>query len=177
MSTKSKSSYAKAAFCLMLVCTLLCSFTSCGKQYRDDRDADQVASAILSAVSAAGRHAVGEDFISASAFGEEYTALLNQTDSHIIYIADASDTNIDEFGVFHVTQSGDIKQVKQILDEYVKAQKLRLSGLLESYNPGELPKLDNAGVTVCGHYVLYFILSDLDATAARNAFEDALTAE
>ena len=169
--------FAAPGLLLLAVLTVSLLFSACGQSYRNDLTAQDVANSVLSALPAGeGRHVAGQGYVSASSFGEKYTDLREKTDGYVIYLSDASDTNIDEIGVFHVVESGDVSGLKKILEEYVKAQQLRLKDLLESYNPDELPKLDNAQVTVCGNYILYTILSDSDTATAKEAFAKALKA-
>lgn len=158
---------------LLLTAALLLGACS-GSAYRNDLSAADAAGAVSDALPAIGRHAAGDDYISVSAFGSDRDWLLDKTDSHVILLADDSDMNIDEIGVFHVTDPKDVSRVKSILNDYVKAQSMRLKDLLTSYNPGELPKLDEAEVEVCGQYVMYTILSDADTDAAEDAFERLL---
>ena len=163
---------------LTLLSLLLCAsllFCACADDvYRNDVSAAAAADAVSAALPQIGRHAASDDYVSVSAFGEDRDWLLDKTDSRVILLADDSDVNIDEIGIFHVTDAKDVSRVKAILDEYVRSQKMRLKDLLISYNPGELPKLDEAEVEVCGQYVMYTILSDADTDTAEDAFERLL---
>ena len=69
----------------------------------------------------------------------------------------------------------DAKAVKGFAENYLTAKAAQLKPLLESYNPTEMPKLDNATVTVMGRYVVYTILSSADTATAGSTAEKALT--
>lgn len=160
-----------------LLLSLACLLISCGStEWRDDLSAGQAAGLVSAAVSgsAGGRHTADEDFISESSFGAGRAVLFEKTDSRVILLSDRSDVNIDEIGVFHVASAADVNAVRDVLKDYIASQKLRMKSLLESYNPTEIPKLDNASVKVCGQYVMYTILSAADTEAAQTAFEQAL---
>ena len=66
--------------------------------------------------------------------------------------------------------------VADAVTSFVEAEKLRLRDLLTSYNPGELPKLEQAQVKVCGTYVFYSFLSEAETSAAITALEQTLRA-
>ncbi len=160
---------------ILTAALLLCACA--GGSFRNDLTAADVADKLTAALPQTGRHAVADDYISYSAFGEDKDLLLEKTDSHVILIADNSDMNIDEIGVFHVTSASDVAAVRALLEEYTAAQALRWKDLLVGYNPGESPKLDHAGVKVCGQYVLYTVLSGADTETAQSEFEKLLKAE
>lgn len=160
---------------VFIIFTLL---TACGdKQYRDDLTSVSVMDSIKAAIpSEEGYRQVSDGYISASAWGENYTVLLENTTDHCIIVSEKSDVNIDEVGVFHVKDSAQVEEIKIIVEAYVEGQTLRLRDLLASYNPNELPKLDEATVVVHGNYIYYSILSEVRTSAAQTAFENAVTA-
>lgn len=159
---------------LLMTLTLL---TACGgEKYRNDLTSAQVMETIKAAIPAEeGYRQVSDGYISASTWGEHYTVLLENTIDHCIIVSEKSDMNIDEVGVFHVKDGGKVEDLKAIVEAYVAGQTLRFRDLLASYNPDELPKLDEAEVEVCGNYIYYSILSETRTEAAENAFESALT--
>ena len=162
------------------VLMLLLFAVSCGggSQWKDDLTTDALCSGVQAALPAgAGWDSVSEDYISPSTWGEDYTLLLADGILHTIVVSSESDMNIDEIGVFHVKDKGDVKAVKTIVETYLEAKKERMASLLEAYNQAELPKLDCAKVTVCGNYVFYTILNAEDTTAAHNTCKDLLKAE
>lgn len=166
--------------CLLLtVCFLLPLLTACGGgNYRNDLASEAVTNAIVAALPASdGYKAVENDYISASDWGENYTDLLDALSDHSILLSAKQDSNVDEIGVFHIKEGGDRSKALAVVKEYVTVKQTRLRSLLESYNPGELPKVENGKVTVCGEYILYTILGDSETATAHRAFEDALKVE
>ena len=154
-------------------------FTACdSSQYRDDLTSAQVVDSIKEAIpSEEGYRQVSDGYISASMWGDSYTVLLENTSDHCIIVSEKSDVNIDEVGVFHVKDSGKTEDLKAIVEAYVEGQTLRFRDLLASYNPDELPKLEEAEVEVCGNYIYYSILSETRTELAENAFKAALKAD
>lgn len=163
----------------LAVVMILTLVTACGgDKYRDDLNSAQVMDQIKTAIpSEEGYRQVSEGYISASMWGENYTALLDNTTDHCIIVSEKSDVNIDEVGVFHVKDSAKVDELKTIVETYVEGQTLRFRDLLISYNPDELPKLDEATVIVCGNYIYYSILSEARTETAKTAFENAVKAE
>ncbi|MBQ9779915.1 MAG: DUF4358 domain-containing protein [Clostridia bacterium] len=160
----------------LAVIMILSLLTACGgDEYRDDLTSAQVMEKIKTAIpSEEGYRQVSESYISASMWGENYTVLLENITDHCIIVSEKSDVNIDEVGVFHVKDSAKVAELKAIVEAYVEGQTLRFRDLLISYNPDELPKLDEAEVEVCGNYIYYSILSEARTEAAENAFEGAI---
>lgn len=163
----------------LAVVMILTLVTACGgDKYRNDLTSAQVMDQIKTAIpSEEGYRQVSDGYISASTWGENYTALLDDTTDHCIIVSEKSDVNIDEVGVFHVKDSAKVDELKTIVETYVEGQTLRFRDLLISYNPDELPKLDEATVTVCGNYIYYSILSEARTETAKTAFENAVKAE
>lgn len=165
-----------AALILTLITLSLACVACAGNgNYRDDLTSSDVMQKIEAALPAGdGYTPVSDGFISSSTWGEEYTALLDAVSDRKICISAKSDSNVDEFGVFHVKNPDRVSEVKGIVESYIEAQQLRLPAILDMYNPDEIPKVENAKVLVCGNYVLYTIL-DTDATAkAQSACKEAL---
>lgn len=143
--------------------------------YTTTLSADKVADKLLEVLS--GRyHGADADYISESRFGANYRDLTEKCYDHIILLSDDEEANIDQIGVFHVINKSDVSGVADAVTSFVEAEKLRLRDLLTSYNPGELPKLDQAQVKVCGTYVFYSFLSEAETSAAITALEQTLRA-
>ena len=161
---------------ILMILSLL---TACGgSKYRDDLTSAQVVESIQAAIPAEeGYRQVSGGYISASMWGENYSTLLENVSDWCIIVSEKSDVNIDEVGVFHVSDSAMVSSLKAIVETYVEGQTLRFRDLLASYNPDELPKLEEATVIVCGNYIYYSILSESRTEDAKVAFEDALTAK
>ncbi len=161
---------------MLMILTVL---VSCGgDKYRNDLTSAQVMDQIKAVIpTEEGYRQVSDGYISASMWGENYTVLLDNTTDHCIIVSEKSDVNIDEVGVFHVKDSAKVEDLKAIVEAYVEGQTLRFRDLLISYNPDELPKLDEATVVVCGNYIYYSILSEAGTATAKTAFEKALAAK
>lgn len=170
-------SITRALLSLLLVLCLTLSAVGCdGGNVRDDLTVENIRLAITPAVEKDSAWvAVDSDFISASTWGEDYEELLSMTAEYVICIASNADMNINEMGIFRFDSAADAKRAKEIVDGYLTATALRMTPLLESYNQAELPKLDNADVTVLGNYLVYTILDSTATTAVHSAFEEMLT--
>ena len=169
--------YTRVLLSLLLTLTLILPLISCDSgKYRDDLTATQLTDSITAALPAGdGWRQVSNAYISPSSWGEDYADYLAKVDEYRILVSENSDMNVDEVGVFLCKTEKDVKAVKSFAENYLAAKTLQLKPLLESYNPDELPKLDNATVTVMGRYVIYTILSSADTATAGSAAESALT--
>lgn len=162
--------------CLLLSLSVLLSLAACKADWREDLSAAQVCQAITNALTEKpGWRAVGESYISPSSWGEDYATQLEKVKEYRILVSEESDVNIDEVGVFLCRSPGDIQSIRSFVQAYLSTKALQQKPLLESYNPGELPKLDNAKVQVVGLYVVYTILSTSDTATADTALKTALT--
>lgn len=171
---KKNFSALRVALCLLAICCLLPCFAACSN-YRNDMTATEVMDKITTAVpSEDGYEAASGSYINESAWGSDYQTLLDATDNYQILRSQKSDMNIDEIGVFHIKDGENMDKLEDIVENYLDMAEDRNEPLLQSYNPAEIPKLDNAEVEVCGQYILYTILSDSNTTAAHKAFKDAL---
>ena len=169
--------YTRVLLSLLLALTLILPLVSCdGGKYRDDLTATQLTDSITAALPAGdGWRQVSNAYISPSSWGEDYADYLAKVEEYRILVSENSDMNIDEVGVFVCKTEKDAKAVKGFAENYLTAKAAQLKPLLESYNPTEMPKLDNATVTVMGRYVVYTILSSADTATASSAAEKALT--
>lgn len=164
---------------LFTLCIILASLSSCDSgNWRNDVAAADLSSRVESALPAGdGFESVSNAFISASSWGEDYADYMKLVTEYRIFVSSNSDMNVDEVGVFRTESSKDAAKIKSFVEEYLKAKKLHMTPLLESYNQAELPKLECAEITVCGNYVLYTILNAADTTKAHSAFESELQPE
>ena len=169
--------YTRILLSLLLALTLILPLAACdGGKYRDDLTAAQLTDSITAALPAGdGWRQVSNAYISPSSWGEDYANYLAKVDEYRILVSENSDMNIDEVGVFLCKTEKDAKAVKGFVENYLAAKTLQLKPLLESYNTAEMPKLNNATVTVLGRYVVYTILSSADTATASSAAEKALT--
>ena len=166
---------------LLTLCALLLMLplTACeSTNWKDDLTAASLTATVKSSLPAGdGWETVSDDYVSPSAWGEDYADYLSLVTDYVITVSAESDMNVDEMGIFHAGSAKDAAKIKSFAEKYLEGKKLRMAPLLESYNQAELPKLDCAKVTVCGNYVLYTILSAENTTAAHTAFETALKGE
>ena len=154
----------------MLLCLSLC-FTACDS-YRNDVPVNDLASAVLNAVSTEGGFtAVDADYVSLE-FATPDTISANVQEWTIC--VSTSQSTVDEFGIFRVKDGGDVNAVKAEVETYVQALQVKLEVFLEMYDPAEKTKLENAQVFVFGNYVVFTMLTDADTTAATNAVKAAL---
>lgn len=165
--------------CICALCAvLLLSAAACDSasgSWRDDLTAAAVSDTVKAAIPAEdGWEGVSDDYISPSAWGEDYADYMALVEDHCITLSAESDMNVDEWGVFRLKNAKDASKFKDFVSTYLEAKALRMKPLLESYNQPELPKLDCAEVTVCGTYVFYTILDAEDTTTAHAAFEKAV---
>ena len=162
---------------LLLALTLILPLAACNnRSWRDDVTAADLSQSITAALPAGdGWRQVSDGYISPSSWGEDYADYLAKVSEYRIVVSENSDMNIDEVGVFVCKTEKDTKTVKSFAENYLAAKTLQMTPLLKSYNPDELPKLDNATVTVMGRYVVYTILGSADTTTAGSAMEKALT--
>jgi hypothetical protein len=164
--------------CALCATLLLLSVVACdtSSNWRDDLSAVSVSNSVKAALPAEdGWEAVSDDYISPSAWGEDYADYLEKVDGYCIMVAENSDVKIDEVGVFLCKTEKDAKAIKTFAENYLATKKLQLTPLLESYNPEEIPKLEAAAVHTVGRYVLYTIADSADVAAAVAALEKALT--
>lgn len=173
-----KHTVIRALTVLLLIACLIPLMTACGGDFRDDLTSTTVMDTVKAAVPAEGGYEVaGNGYINGSNWGEEYEDMLDRLTDYRILVATDTSNNINELGILRAKSTGDAKAVKSVVDDYLAATTARQKPLLEGYNPTEIPKLENAKVTVCGTYVFYTIL-DTDMTAtAHEAFENAVKAE
>ncbi len=156
--------------------TVLSLFSSCGEKLRDDLTSDQLMEEVLAAIPSENGY-VKEDSFLESEWGENVQTLLDGVSDRHIVISEDSANNVDEVGVFHVKDSAQVEDLKDIVQAYVDGRVLRFRDLLAGYNPQELPKLDEATVEVRGNYIYYSILSEEATGKALAAFESALKAD
>lgn len=169
----------RALVCLTLALCLLLPLTACDSgKWRNDLTAASLCNTVVEALPVySGWRVVTDKYISASSWGEDYATHMEKVSEYQIMVSENSDMNIDEVGVFRCATEKDAKAVAQFVNDYLETKKVQTTPLLESYNPTEIPKLDNATVNVMGCYVLYSILNTADTTTAGSTMEKALTPE
>lgn len=79
--------------------------------------------------------------------------------------------NIDEYGIFKVSDSSQVSRAENAVKEYLD---MRGDTWMEEYMPEEKPKLEAAEVKSKGLYIMYAILSDQSRTSVLTEFENIL---
>ncbi|MBR5880554.1 MAG: DUF4358 domain-containing protein [Clostridia bacterium] len=159
---------------IMITAMLLClvmSLNACSS-VRDDVPVSELTSAVLGAVSTQGGFTAADaDYVSLE-FAN--ASVIDSNVSEWMICASTSSQTVDEFGIFHVKNGGDVGAVKAEVQDYVSALQVKLEVYLDMYDPAEKTKLENARVTVYGNYVVYAILSSDDKDALFSHVESAL---
>lgn len=87
------------------------------------------------------------------------------------------ETNVNELSIFRVDSVKNASAVESLARAYLAEQTEYLRSFAKNYSPEDLKKIDNADVTVIGCYVVCYILTPEDETAALAAVKTALTVE
>lgn len=97
------------------------------------------------------------------------------TDSAVFYTG--STENIDEFGIYHVTEGHAEAMATLLKERYLNASYDQNREWYNSYIPKETPKLRDAEVKIFGNYVIYTILNTADRNTVYHAAKKHLSAE
>ena len=152
------------ALCALMPLCLLCA---CGGGGKKDVPVSELAAAVTGAIGKTAALAESDSIFqgitgkSAAEIGE-----------HVILVQ-ANGTSIDEIGIFKAGVLS-TKELKGLIEDYLKLYEEKQWPMIELYNPTEKPKLTGAEGKITGDYVMYCILSDADRGAASQAFENAL---
>lgn len=154
---------------LLLILPL--AFTACSS-YRSDVAVNDLVTPVLETVSTQGGFVAADaDHVSLEF---ETPATIDSNVSEWMICASTSPNTVDEFGIFRVKDGGDVGAVKSEVEKYLQSLQVELEVYLDSYDPAEKPKLENAQVFVFGNYVVYTMLTEADTTAATDAVKTAL---
>ncbi len=155
--------------CLFAILTLFGTAACADKDdFRDDLTALQLAESIRSAIPEESGWVMDD-----SGFTEEYFSLPDSVTEHTVYYA--KDTNnIDEFGIYHITEGGTREIEAMVMEKYLEASYLKNREWYDSYIPTETPKLRNAEVRTFGNYVVYAIMSEENKEKLFDTVEDRL---
>ena len=93
-------------------------------------------------------------------------------DSAVYYVRNVN--NINEFGVYHVTDGRAHELASLLQNKYLRASFEQNREWYDSYIPEQTPKLRDAEVRVFGNYVVYAILDSHDRTVLFNTVERLL---
>ena len=152
---------------IKLVSALLClaalaSICSCAKSYNDDANASDLMAKAIAVVNVDGGYESPEtDFV------DFYMAGISEICNEYSIKLSAEDTNMNEIGIFHASNTANAKKIAEICQKYVDKQKQ--SSLTVDYPPGEISKYEDAKVMTYGNYVIYTFLTDADRQAAISA--------
>ena len=101
----------------------------------------------------------------------EFSSLCGIFDSHVVVCADSA--NFNEFGVFFVKNTTDIKPCIKQLSEYLNNRKTQFqSGVV--YNPAEYPKFESAKVFSVGPVIISTILDPSQGAIAEKTVKEML---
>ena len=153
-----------------MLCAALLILAGCGGSEdpgcRDDVAAADIAEQVCTALGKDDMVAMDDTYL------QNAMQLDSSEFSDYAVMVNSKGANIDEFGIFKAGDSG-VSAAEEAVRGYLQ---FRLDTWIPEYMPEELPKLENAGVRVCGNYVMYAILSDSEAETAFSEFESALEA-
>ncbi|MBO5898534.1 MAG: DUF4358 domain-containing protein [Clostridia bacterium] len=159
---------------LMLALSLGAVACAATPTYVDHVSAESVAFAALDAID------VSTDYIDGTAnnypFYFEGTAA-NECINDRVMMYHKEDKNVNELGVLRLASEKDADAVCAVVEDYLAGQCDYLRGFAQNYSPTDMDKIDNAGVSVVGCYVVYYILSPEDEAAALDTVRALLTAE
>ena len=165
---------AKRILTLTLALLLTLSFAACGKTvaYRDDVGVDTLSAAVSALIPVEGGYDMsGEDFLKYYFdFDGDHTI-----DGYAI-AASAASSDVNEYGIIHVSDPEQVATVEELAQVYVENQRDFLSTFVNTYNAAEMAKLETMQVRVFGNYIVYTILSDTDTQAVMDTIEAKLTA-
>lgn len=88
--------------------------------------------------------------------------------------AQTSSTSIDEYGIFHCKSIEDAEKLEELIQDYLERALDGKREWLQSYNPGELEKLEKSRVERYGSYVFYGILDPSTERMAVKRVEELL---
>ncbi len=169
MTLKRKESLMKKILCLCLaLITLALPLVSCSKDYADDVSVDDLRDALEDSLTGT----VPEYSLADKGYLDDYFTIPDYVSDYVICFSTPGD-NLDEFGIFHVTEDN-ADDLKDKLEDYLSDSYDQNLNWYNSYMPEETPKLRDAEVKVFGNYVVYTVLSDEDAKAAFEAVENKL---
>lgn len=164
----------KKLVCLLLILsTVFCLFCACGGS-KDTYKDDVSPTTLIDKLTAALPQADGYDTGAADA---DYYAFYFNSDPAIdayAFAFSSSSSDVSEMGVLHVTKEEDVEHVKTLAENYITAQKSFYGSFAQTYNASEMDKLDAAAVHVCGHYVLFTILTKKDTQTALDIVQKTL---
>lgn len=153
---------------ILLTLALLPILPSCANtHYRDDVKLTDLVKSVEAAIPARTDYATAE----AGTLDDYFSMPDYATESVIRFSMNAK--NLDEYGIFHVTD-GNASAMAKLLRDYLAQAYEDNRVWYDSYMPEETPKLRDAEVKVFGNYVVYAIYSSADKATLFNAVKAAL---
>ncbi len=153
---------------ILLMLTLLPILPSCANaSYRDDVKLTDLVGTVEAALPARTDYATAED----GTLDDYFSMPSYVTESVIRFSMNAK--NLDEYGIFHVTD-GNASAMAKLLRDYLAQAYEDNRVWYDSYMPEETPKLRDAEVKVFGNYVVYAIYSSADKATLFDAVKSAL---
>ena len=155
----------------ILPCLLLFGLGACrhDRHYTNELRAEELARDVQNALSDTAFLSADVDYLA-----DYFQMPDGMSDYKICFASDGN--NLNEFGIWH-TANGTPKEIKLLMEGYLKDSLERNQSFYDSYIPGETPKLRDAEVRVYGNYVAYAILNDADRKIFFNTVEQDLLAE
>ena len=158
----------KRILLIFVTLSLLVALPSCAPtRYVDNAKVGDLSQAIESALPARTDYATAE----ADLLDDYFTLPDYVTESVIRFSMSAK--NLDEYGIFHVTD-GNAVAMEKLLRDYLDRSYENNHVWYDSYMPEETPKLRDAEVKVFGNYVVYAIYSSADKATLFDAVRSAL---
>ena len=154
----------------ILAMILLISCTETEPVYRDDLSADTLAAEIAGSLpDSAGLIRYSDNDIAL------YLDIPDELSKDRCVMVQTNSVSIDEIGVFRAADSQSANSIKELLDDYLDRAEEVKGEWLQSNNPGELNKLENAEIIQRGSYVIYLILGKADRRIAGENIEKILS--
>ncbi len=152
------------ALCALLLLSLL----SCGaSNYSDDVTALAISEKAISSLGARVDYMTADE-----GYLDDYFKIPGYVTEHTVFFA-TEGNNIDEFGIFHVSD-GNGKDMKELLEDYLERAYEKNREWYDSYIPEETPKLRDAEVKIFGNYAIYAIAYEDDRALFFGIVEDML---
>lgn len=172
----------KRSLCVIAISLITIFLFSCARvsgSMSEELDGKFTSEELVNAIVAAapsedGYQTVEADYINRMNFGENHADLADALADWCIVTSARPEVNADIIGVFRLKSSADIPMVTSVINQYVAAQRQRMSSTFSSYAPAQMPKIENAEVSRCGNYFLVTFLEEGREDAAEELFEDML---
>lgn len=163
----------RISVCLLLLLSTLLTATACASAYRfsDSVKISEITEEALDELDSPLLYLIDN-----TGFTDDYFALPDYVTEHaVLYTGETN--NIDEFGIFHVTDGNAATMESLLRERYLTPCYEKNREFYNSYIPNETAKLRDAEVRSFGNYVVYAILSAADRNTLFNAVCDEVEAD